>query len=76
MGSGCSREGYDLFNKHCHYVIKRDWKYWIKDRKHYFWGDTFGRFLRPFCSHKNKRLYNDDGVDEYFCFRCKQWIKE
>ena len=74
MGSGCSREGFDLFNKYTRKNALRKWRDWLFNWKHYFWGDTFGRFLRPFCSHKNKTLFNDDGKDEYYCYTCKQWL--
>lgn len=75
MGSCCSREGFDLFDKRCHRAIRRNWKQILTGKNVYFWKDTFSRFIRPFCKHKNKKLFNEDGKDDYYCPDCMSWIK-
>lgn len=69
---GCSRKRFNLFNKACHYAIKRDWKQWALNFKHYFWVDSF---MPIYCKLVGHDKYKPDANENIMaCKRCHQYV--
>lgn len=71
---GTARQGYNLFNKHCHHAIWDSLKRGRLLTSEYFWKDSFGRFVCKVIGHAST-FDTDDIPPEKICRRCYQPIK-